>query len=394
MQPRDTPHNAAYGFPVESGKKPPAWKPANPAYASPKIQGVIDPVALQDKPIPDRRWIVPNWVPVGQVTMISGDGGTGKTLLGQQLATACATDRPWLGMPVTRCKALCVFCEDDGGELHRRQDSINEAYGIDFADLEHLQWVTRPGDNNALVAFESFEAVGEPTEFFQQVHDWMMDFGAQLLILDSLHDLFPGNENNRVHARRFISLLSHFARDTDGAVVITAHPSLSGRASGTGEAGSTAWNNAVRSRLYLRRPQGDDGSAGDDDERILRRMKANYASARDQLDLTWDSGVLKVKEAPGGIERRLRNTQIDRLVFDRAETWWGADQPLSATPSQGARYLPRALATESKFKIDELRSAMDLHLKAGNLKIDSRTARTPRGLRVIRRPPHIDHNPG
>jgi len=371
------------------GKK---WRPANPAYASAKIQNVVDPIALQDKPVPERRWIVPSWVPVGQVTMIAGDGGVGKTLLAQQLATACATGRPWLGMPVTRCKALCVFCEDDGGELHRRQAAINESYQIDFADLEQLQWVARPGDNNALVAFESFEAMGEPTEFFQQVHDWMQDFGAQLLVLDSLHDLFPGNENNRVHARRFISLLSHFARDTEGAVVLTAHPSMSGLSSGSGTSGSTAWNNAVRSRLYLRRPETDGDIRSDDDERILRRMKANYAGAGNQIDLTWESGVLKVKPPPGTLERRLRNTQIDRLIFDRVSVWWEADQPLSSTPSQGARYLPRALAKESKFKIDELRNAMELHLKSGALAIDNRTARTPRGLKVIRRPIQIDHN--
>ena len=387
MPPPDK-HNPAYGFPVEQengkGKK---WKPANPAYASSKIQNVVDPITLQDRPVPDRRWIVPSWIPVGQVTLIAGDGGVGKTLLAQQLATACATDRPWLGLPVTRCKALCIFCEDDQGELHRRQAAINKSYGVDFADLEHMQWVSRPGDDNALVAFETYEAMGEPTEFFQQVHDWMQDFGAQLLVLDSLHDLFPGNENNRVHARRFISLLSHFARDTAGAVVLTAHPSMSGLSSGLGTSGSTAWNNAVRSRLYLRRPEEDGDSKSDDDERILRRMKANYASSRDQIDLDWSDGVLRRRPEPGSLEQRVRKRQIDQFIFTQIAAAWDRDMPLTAEPRTGKdRYLPAVLCGGGEYKKAELHAAMMTNLSAGNIKVDQRKTRTPKGLKLIANP--------
>ncbi len=56
---------------------------------------VIDPIQLQGRPIPERKWLVPNWIPHRNVTMLGGDGGLGKSLLAMQLLTACATGHPW-----------------------------------------------------------------------------------------------------------------------------------------------------------------------------------------------------------------------------------------------------------------------------------------------------------
>ena len=98
--------------------------------------------------------------------------------------------------------------------------------------------------------------------------------------------LLAGNENRRPHARQFINALRDIAIATDGAVIVTAHPSLSGRASGTGEAGSTAWHNAVRSRLYLKSEDGED-----DDIRVLKTMKANYGRRGKEMRLKWIDGV-------------------------------------------------------------------------------------------------------
>ena len=70
-------------------------------------------------------------------------------------------------------------------------------------------------------------------------------------------------------------------------MVLTAHPSLTGRNTGTGESGSTAWNNAVRSRLYL--TEADEQADGA--ERILKTMKSNYGPKGGELRLRWAKGV-------------------------------------------------------------------------------------------------------
>lgn len=251
---------------------------------------IIDPVTLQDKAVPPRRWLWENWMPLRAVTVLSGDGGTGKSLLALELATACATDRKFLGQAVMRCKVLVIACEDERDELHRRQAWINEGLGIDMADLMDVFWVARAGLDNVMMNFPG-DGVGEKTAFFDQVLAKALDIGAQLIVLDTAADLFGGNENIRPQVRQFINALTGMALAIDGAVLLLAHPSQSGKASGTGESGSTAWNNSVRSRLYLTRPTPEKGEQEDKDARILSRQKSNYAQAGASISLRYRDGV-------------------------------------------------------------------------------------------------------
>ena len=259
VRPDAIPHNRSQSF-----------EAPNPEYLTPHLT-TIDPLKLAEQPVPERRWLVPYWIPHRAVTMLGGDGGVGKSLLAMQLLTAVATGKPWLGQTTIACKAIGVFCEDDVDELHRRQDAINRAYDFGFDGLENVEWISRVGDDSVMMTFDRCDR-GTTTEFFQQVHNTAQDFGAQLIVLDALHDFFAGNENARPQARQFVNLLQALARDCDGAVVICAHPSLAGLSSGTGLSGSTARNNAVRSRLYLTRPTDDDGAEIDECERTLRRI--------------------------------------------------------------------------------------------------------------------------
>src|SRR5262245_5636919 len=55
---------------------------------------------------------------------------------------------------------------------------------------------------------------------------------------------------------------------------------MEGERSGTGRSGSTAWENAVRARLYMRKPE-----SGHSDERELMRAKANYAGTGEETTL-------------------------------------------------------------------------------------------------------------
>ena len=127
----------------------------------------------------------------------------------------------------------------------------------------------------------------KPTSLFHQIKRLSVEFGARLVILDSLHDLFAGNENSRPEARGFVNVLRQIALAIDGAVLLNAHPSMSGLTSGSGSSGSTAWNNAVRSRLYLKRP--DD--VADSDARILDSKKSNYGPLGSAIEIKWKHGV-------------------------------------------------------------------------------------------------------
>ncbi len=99
---------------------------------------------------------------------------------------------------------------------------------------------------------DAWEA-GETTWLHTQIMNHCQETAAQLVVLDSHHDVFVGEENWRKHGRQFCQGIREIALKIDGAVVMTAHPSLSGRNSGTGESGTTAWHNSVRSHLSGRR---------------------------------------------------------------------------------------------------------------------------------------------
>jgi RecA-family ATPase len=256
----------------------------------------IDPLEWDGKEVPERRWIAADLIPEGNVTMLGGDGGLGKSTLALQLMAASALGKPWLGVPVQSGVSLGIFCEDDRDELHRRLAAVLRHYGADFTDIaDAIRLSCRVDQDNLLLEFPSQWEAGQTTALYTRIRQAAIDAGAKLVVLDSLHDFFGGNENSRQHARQFIGQLRSIAMEIEGAVVLTAHPSLSGRKEGTGEAGSTAWNNAVRSRLYLTGPKRDDGES-DRDYRELRSMKANYAASGGLIRLRWHDGIFERDE--------------------------------------------------------------------------------------------------
>jgi RecA-family ATPase len=82
-------------------------------------------------------------------------------------------------------------------------------------------------------------------------------FRADVVIVDTIADVFAGSEIDRMQVNAFVkSCLGRLAQEIGGSVIALGHPSMAGKQSGEGESGSTAWSNAVRSRLYLKVPEG------------------------------------------------------------------------------------------------------------------------------------------
>src|SRR6266567_1869462 len=64
----------------------------------------------------ERPWLVRDWIPRRQVTLLSGDGGVGKSIIAMQLMVATASGAPWLGLSTTPGASFGVFAEDDESE--------------------------------------------------------------------------------------------------------------------------------------------------------------------------------------------------------------------------------------------------------------------------------------
>lgn len=275
---------------------------------------------------PEREWLVPEWIPANTVSSIYGDGGVGKTLIAQQLIYAAALGGEWLGLAIPKCKALGVFCEDDKDELHRRHESIKQAMGITIGNPfeDALLW-PRVGFDNLLVTFDR-ESKPTMSVLFERTMKAVLENRIGLLVLDTAADLFGGNEVIRGQVNYFIKAVcgSYIRRAKELGfgltVVILAHPSQAGRNSGTGESGSTGWSNAVRSRLYLTKPE-----TGLPEQRILTRKKSNYSAAGDdvKLELMWFKGAIvrqaDAEKADDGTAIKSAVNQILRKVHEAFE---------------------------------------------------------------------------
>lgn len=241
--------------------------------------GLIDPGKWQGVDAPEREWAWTDNIPHRQATYLTGPGSAGKSLFGQQLATCHALGRPFLGIATRGGAALYLTCEDDELELHRRQLAICLTLGASPSDLSgKLHFASLAGEL-ATELFALQDGKLDLTKRFQVLEAGAIAMGTKLIVLDNVAHLFGGNENARHEVAAFVSLLNRLAMQIDGAVLLIGHPNKAGDSF----SGSTAWENQVRSRLFMEVP----ADSNDSDVRVLSRQKSNYARKGEAITFRW-----------------------------------------------------------------------------------------------------------
>lgn len=369
---------------------------------------VINAAELLKNPAPPRQWFVPDWVPDRNVTLISGDGGLGKTLLMIQLAVCASAGIDWLGQRVDRRKVLAVCCEDEIDEIHRRLEKITEGYGVMRTALADFDIISRVDLDNSMMEHLR-DGTSVPTAFQRAIHHRVSaPGGARFLLLDSLHDIFTGDEISRNQARTFIqkacrSIALSMDGGKGGAVIVTLHPSLSGLQSGSGMSGSTGWSNACRSRCYLEHPKpvkneiGNGEEPPDPDERILTNKKTNYGRVGGVIKMRWQQEpgffvpiLEQAEDRVDAIERTVREKRAEEVFLAGLNLITEQGDYCSSSPGARERYAPvmmiqRKLSpvTASKLKVGDLAGAMMRLLNARVIESAPLKDRGPRiwGLR-------------
>jgi RecA-family ATPase len=353
----------------DAGKNRPAEGGANLSGGTAARAGRFYSAAeLKGRPVPPREWLVDGLVPMKNVTLLSGDGGTGKSLLAHQLGISVAAGGlgcSWLGMPTRPGRVIYLSCEDDDEELHRRSADILRHHGLDYDDIAGMTIRSLAGED-ALLAVDTKVALVQ-TELFAELEARAADEQPALIILDTLADVYPANENDRAKVRQFIGIVRGLAIRQQCAVLLLGHPSLTGLTSGTGTSGSTAWNNSVRSRLYLERIV-QDGYEPDPDRRILTTKKANYGRVGGEIAMRWCDGLFDADAPESTLDRRAAGMKAERVFLKllRLHT----DQGRRVNASGGSHYAPKLFAehpdSEGCTK-KALRSAMERLLADGKL---------------------------
>lgn len=339
--------------------------------APPRQSRFFNASELAGIPVKPQPWLVHGMIPTNTVTLFGGDGGTGKSLAALQLAVSVSMGRDWLGMQVASGRALFLSAEDDGEELHRRLNAIRLHHGVDWSAMSGLTLRTLAGED-ALLAVETKIALMQTT-LFDEIEARAKGEQPVLIVLDTLADMYPANENDRAKVRQFIGILRGLAIRNRCAVVLLSHPSLTGMNSGSGTSGSTAWNNSVRSRLYLERIISDTGHEADPDERRLTTKKANYGRVGSEMLLKWERGVF----VSAGAVRSVNSAEVlahNEEVFLKLLSI-RVKQGLDVSPNVSNNYAPKVLAKLPEAKgisTKALETAMLRLLEREMLKIEEK----------------------
>ncbi|ALR19025.1 AAA family ATPase [Sphingobium baderi] len=358
----------------------------------------LDLAALANvKPQP-KPFAIERIAPSAEVTLLTGPGSAGKSLLGQQLATAAAAGLPCLGLAVMSGPAIYLTCEDDAGQLHWRQAHICEAMNVPMGALAgKLHLISLRGELDNALTVEAVDGKTAPSPSYVRLVQWIRSSGCGLVILDHVAHLFTGNENDRGDVTRFVNLLNRLAGETGAAILLLGHPNKSGDS----YSGSTAWLNAVRSQITIDHERDADGTIIDHDARVLSIGKANYAKKGEALRFRWHKwAFVREDDLPADTRAELAeviqlNKEDDAFLACLRERDAQGDGR-SVGPSPGPNYAPSQFVGMKQargLKKEALKRAMDRLFSVG--RIESATVHNKakgRDVTIIREVPQTSPN--
>jgi RecA-family ATPase len=298
-----------------------------------------DVARWQGRAPPDIVFTIEDLVPQGMVTLLTSQGGAGKTLLLQKAGTVVAAGgMMFLGKAAVTGRAAGVFAEDPESVLHLRQPRINKFLGIDYDRIAGRYF---PQSYFAKPA--QLWRQGRQTEFLAELEDQLKRIEAlRLLTLDNAAVLFAGDENSRSEVTEFMSALNGLADRHSIGMILSAHASKS--QDGTPlrvTSGSTAWVNACRSVLELR----TGGNTGDGDQGpSLVVVKANHAATGTTIQLEWRGNLLTPVLRPTGILGSIERRAAEHVFLDWLDTATRQGRNVSDSKHAGNKYAPKMFA--------------------------------------------------
>ena len=368
------------------GDEPPAPSPDDYGTTTDRLPATIDrptrelklndPADYAGKEIPPREWLALHRIPTAKPTLLSGDGGTGKTTIALQLLVAVAYGDEWLGARIDKQgPAWFISAEEDNDEIIRRLTVILDHQGRTLEDLKGrgVRWTclddeNEYGDSDSLLGVVDRVGRVQKTPLYDALLKLATEQRPAFIGIENAADVFAIDENNRSQVRQAVALLRRLAKRSGAAVMLNTHPSLYGLNSGGGTSGSTQWSNAVRSRLYFAAAKKDDD--GETDIRELRVMKANYGPTGETVRVRWHQGLFVPAGSTGTLERVSAEADIDQAYLDCLDT--AAARFVEVGESPGKAYAPaifEKMPQARGFKRNALAASQQRLFSAGRIEV-------------------------
>ena len=174
----------------------------------------VQPGLLADVPMQSVAWLVPQLLPLGEVSLLGADGGTGKGIWQAQLiayVTAGKTSGFFLLPPQQTGKVLLLAGEDDPGKV------LKARLLAAGADMNRVL---------VLTADDYFGKTGQPLTLKDQaLADFAAKAGPLLLIVDPLQSFLPAGVEmaSRNQMRSILLPLKAIAAARQCAVLLVMH---------------------------------------------------------------------------------------------------------------------------------------------------------------------------
>jgi len=258
------------------------------------------PVALDLEALsavePEQPKSIMEGLPCGYATGIFGHGGVGKSAIALHLGACVALGLDFFGLTTERRRVMYLSCEDRAAVLHWRLKRICTHLGVEMASLRGWLVIVDLVGHDAVLWDRDPRTGNTITPSFGRLAHRVTQYETELLVVDGTSDTFAGNENARTDVKRFVNSLVGLVPPDRGAALLVGHVDKNtARSSDTteGYSGSTAWNNAVRARWYLR-PETTSNEEGRTERTgglILELQKANLGRADVEMRFEWDAGA-------------------------------------------------------------------------------------------------------
>jgi putative DNA primase/helicase len=238
------------------------WRPE--AENTAREEGVVYPdlVCLADVPPSAVTWLWEPYIPLGMLTMVSGDPGVGKTYIGYSIAAELTRGRRLDGSSCRRANVVCLTVENAAAEVVRPRF---EMLGGDVQRFFLLAGTVQMNDGKEQRGAITLHDIALLDETLAKTH-------ARLVIIDPIQSYFGAkvDMHRSNETRPLLDGLAKLAEKHDCAILLLRHVSKQsgGRAIHRG-LGSIDLTGAVRSELLAGSLPDDPGS------RALVHIKSN-----------------------------------------------------------------------------------------------------------------------
>lgn len=200
----------------------------------------LDALLAYPPPDPDFAWgnQTGGYVEIGTCAVLHGDGGLGKSLIGQGLCRRYTLGKEWLGQSTPEGGGIALYLDGENSEA----EIARRLYSFQF----------RPGDNKLCYGRVHMPILLDPAAGEALLLQLIAETGASLIVLDSQRALWGGDEREQMEIRPLYDMLARIAENIQVAILLIHHDNKSGLYSG-----STDINAAVSSRLHLERKSKD-----------------------------------------------------------------------------------------------------------------------------------------